>query len=40
MDSFPKDAHRYAFAMLKAVRSMLEDMAEIFSTHKQLRFNV
>ena len=28
MDSFPKETHRYAFAMVKAARTMPIDMAE------------
>ena len=28
MDSFPKDTHKYAFAMVKAARSMPIDAAE------------
>ena len=40
MDSFPKDTHRYAFALVKAARTMPVDMAEKLSHIKQLRFNV
>ena len=40
MDSFPKETHRYAFAMVKAARSMPLDMAEKLDHIKQLRFNV
>ena len=40
MDSFPKETHRYAFAMVKAARTMPVDMAEKLDHIKQLRFNV
>ena len=40
MDSFPKETHRYAFAMVKAARSMPIDAAEKLEHIKQLRFNV
>ena len=40
MDSFPKDTHRYAFALDKAARIMPVDMAEKLDHIKQLRFNV
>ena len=40
MDSFPKDTHRYAFALVKAARSMPIDTAEKLDHIKQLRFNV
>jgi hypothetical protein len=40
MDSFPKDTHKYAFAMVKAARSMPIDAAEKLEHIKQLRFNV
>ncbi len=40
MDSFPKDMHKYAFAMVKAARSMPVDIAEKLDHIKQLRFNV
>ena len=40
MDSFPKDTHRYAFALVKAARAMPVDMAEKLDHIKQLRFNV
>jgi hypothetical protein len=40
MDSFPKDTHRYAFALVKAARSMPIDIAEKLDHIKQLRFNV
>ena len=40
MDSFPKDTHRYAFALVKAARTMPVDMAEKLDHIKQLRFNV
>ena len=40
MDSFPKDNHMYAFALVKAARSMPIDMSENLSQIKQLRFNV
>ena len=40
MDSYTKDIHRYAFAMVKAARSMPTDLAEKLDHIKQLRFNV
>ena len=40
MDSFPKDTHRYAFALVNAARVMPVDMAEKLDHIKQLRFNV
>ena len=40
MDSFTKDTYRYAFAMVKAVRSMPSDIAEKLQHIKELRFNV
>ena len=40
MDSFSKDTHRYAFALVKAARSMPIDIAEKLDHIKQLRFNV
>ena len=40
MDYFPKDTHRYAFALVKAARTMPIDMAEKLDHIKQLRFNV
>ena len=40
MDSYTKDIHRYAFAMVKAARSMPADIAEKLYHIKQLRFNV
>ena len=40
MDSFSKDTHKYAFAMVKAARTMPIDMAEKLDHIKQLRFNV
>ena len=40
MDSFPKDIHRYAFALVKAARTMPVDMAQKLDQIKQLRFNV
>ncbi len=40
MDSFPKETHRYAFAMVKAARTMPIDMAEKLDHIKKLRFNV
>ena len=40
MDSYTKDIHRYAFAMVKAARSMPADLAEKLDHIKQLRFNV
>jgi hypothetical protein len=40
MDSYTKDIHRYAFAMVKAARSMPVDIAEKLDHIKQLRFNV
>ena len=39
MDSFPKETHRYAFAMVKAARTMPLDVAEKLDRIKQLRFN-
>ena len=40
MDSYTKDIHRYAFAMVKAARSMPSDIAEKLDYIKELRFNV
>jgi len=40
MGSFPKDTHKYAFALVKATRTMPVDMAEKLDHIKQLRFNV
>ncbi len=40
MDSYTKDTHKYAFAMVKASRSMPVDLAEKLQHIKQLRFNV
>ena len=40
MDSFPKNTHRYAFAFVKAARTMPVDMAEKLDHIKQMRFNV
>ena len=40
MDSFKKETHRYAFAMVEALRSMPSDIAEKLDHIKQLRFNV
>ena len=40
MDSFPKDTHRYAFALVKAARSMPIDTAEKLDNIKQLKLNV
>ena len=40
MDSFKKDTHKYAFAMVKAARSMPTDIAEKLDYIKELRFNV
>ena len=40
MDSYTKDIHRYAFAMVKAAWSMPADLAEKLDHIKQLRFNV
>ena len=40
MDSFPKDIHRYALALVKAARTMPLDIAEKLDHIKQLRFNV
>ena len=40
MDSFKKDTHKYAFAMVKAARSMPSDIAEKLDYIKELRFNV
>ena len=37
---FTNDIHRYAFAMVKAARSMPADLAEKLDHIKQLRFNV
>ena len=39
MDSHTKDAHRYAFELVKAARSMPVDLAEKLQHIKQLRFN-
>ena len=40
MDSFPKEPHRYAFAMVKAARTMPVDIAEKLDHIKRLIFNV
>ena len=40
MESYPKDKQRYAFALVKAARTMPVDMAEKLDHIKQLRFNV
>ena len=40
MDSCPKDRHRYAFALVKAARTISVDMIEKLDHIKQLRFNV
>tara|TARA_Y100001968_G_scaffold299216_1_gene309667 strand:+ start:552 stop:683 length:132 start_codon:yes stop_codon:yes gene_type:complete len=40
MDSFPKETDRYAFAMVKAVRTMPVDMSETLYNIRQLRFNI
>ena len=40
MDSFLKETHRYAFAMVEAARKMPVDVAEKLDHIKQLRFNV
>tara|TARA_B100000214_G_C23477598_1_gene405614 strand:- start:58 stop:267 length:210 start_codon:yes stop_codon:yes gene_type:complete len=40
MESYPKDKQRYAFALVKAARTMPIDMAEKLDYIKQLRFNV
>ena len=40
MDSYIKDIHRYAFAMVKAARSMPSEIAEKLDYIKELRFNV
>ena len=40
MDSFLKDTHRYAFAMVEAARIMPADRAEKLDHIKKLRFNV
>ena len=40
MGSLAKDTHRYAFAMVKAAKTMPVDMAEKLDHIKQLRFNV
>ena len=39
MDSYTKDIYRYAFAIVKATRSMPADIAEKLDHIKQLRFN-
>ena len=39
IDSFKKDTHRYAFAMVKAARSMPSDISEKLDYIKELRFN-
>tara|TARA_Y100001968_G_C18792680_1_gene451927 strand:- start:265 stop:426 length:162 start_codon:yes stop_codon:yes gene_type:complete len=39
MDSFPKNRHSYAFALVKAARTIAEDTAEKLCHIKQL-FNV
>ena len=38
MDSFPKETHRYAFAMVHAARTMPIDMAEELDHIRELRF--
>ena len=40
IDSYTKDVHKYAFAMVKAARSMPADIAEKLDYIKELRFNV
>ena len=40
MDSFPKDTHGYAFALVKAARAMPVDTAEKLDHINQLRFKV
>ncbi len=40
MDSFQKETHRYAFALVKAKRSMPIDIAEKLDHIKKLRFNI
>ncbi len=40
MGSFPKETHKYAFAMVEAARTMPADRAEKLDHIKQLRFNV
>ena len=40
MDSFKKDTHSYAFAMVNAPRSKPAEIAEKLDHIKQLRFNV
>ena len=40
MGSFPKATHKYAFAMVEAVRTMPADKAEKLDHIKQLRFDV
>ena len=37
---FPKETHRYVFAMVKAARTIPVDMAEKLDHIKQLRFNL
>tara|TARA_Y100000739_G_scaffold170855_1_gene148646 strand:- start:195 stop:359 length:165 start_codon:yes stop_codon:yes gene_type:complete len=38
MDSFPKETHRYDFAMVHAARTMPIDMAEELDDIRELRF--
>ena len=40
MGSFPKATHKYAFAMVEALRIITADRAEKFDHIKQLRFDV
>ena len=40
MDSFKKDTHRYAFAMVKAARSMPSNIAENLDYINESRFYV
>ena len=40
MDSFKKDTHRYAFAMVETARIMPADREEKLDHIKQLKFNV
>ena len=40
MGSFPKDTHKYAFAMVEAARAIPASRAEKLDHIKQLRFNV
>ena len=40
MDSFPKETNRYAFAMVKAARTMPEDIAVVVAVFARKKFNL